>query len=93
MLLGGGDEGSVDEKILATVSIISEYLANSIKEPNYFDIKFHLKNYKGKRRMGKFIEPSKSTLGAIKKTIEIIEDDWQDINKEVLLDRIESNKY
>jgi len=76
-IIGGDNEGSKQEKILALIEIISIYTSRLRCDPGYMDIRRHLKNYKGKMRFSKYIPPSQSTLNAINKTLEIIEDDWQ----------------
>ncbi len=80
-IIGKEEEGNENEQKDEVLKIVSNELLRQKKQPNFWDIKNYLKNYKGKRRLGAFITPSKKTIESIKKVLEILDEDWQEINK------------
>lgn len=78
-IIGHHSEGTEMEQTQAMVEILAEYLVHCLKCPDFNDIKSVLSNYKGKRRMGNIVPAPASTLSAIKKTIEIMDDEFQNM--------------
>ena len=80
-IIGKEGKGNENEQKDAILEIVSNELSIQKKEPNFWDIKNYFKNYKGKRKLGSFITPTKKTIESIKKVLEILDDDWQELNK------------
>ena len=78
-IIGNNSEGTEMEKTNAIVEILAEYLVHCLKCPDFHDIKSVLMAYKGKMRMSKIVPAPASTLSAIKKTLQIMDDEFQNM--------------
>ncbi len=85
-------QGTKEEQVSAVLKIVSEELIRSKKEITYWDTRKYLKNYKGKRRFSKFIQPPKTTITAINKTLDLLDVDFQELN-EVAIERFKEDAY
>lgn len=73
--------GTLEEQKEEINKILTAELCQYSKSPEWYDIRQYLCNYKGKMRLGKIIPFSKITKDSIKKTIEVIDNEWQEICK------------
>lgn len=80
-IIGKDEKGNEKEQNAEILKIVSNELSIQMREPNFWDIKNYLKNYKGKRKLSAFVAPSKKTIESIKKVLQILEEDWQELNK------------
>jgi hypothetical protein len=75
------EKGSKYEQLVEILEIVTNELLIKTKEPNFWDVKNYLKNYKGKRKMGLFVKPSKKIIESIKNVLAILNENWQELNK------------
>jgi len=72
---------NLNEQIDAIIDILSNEVQMLEKVPQWYIIKEFLKKYEGKTLLGKIIKAPKSTIISIKKTINIVDNEYQKICK------------
>ena len=82
-IIGNYRTDNIEEQKEAIIKILSLDLKNCTKTPIWYDIKQYLYNYKGKMRLSKIIPMSNVDANAIKRVITIIDDEYQNIVKNI----------
>lgn len=74
---------NIDEQAIAVFDILAGELQLEMKQPKWHDIKAYMQKYKGKKLHGKIKPMPKVDSESIKRTVEIIDKEFQEICREM----------